>query len=123
MWSDQDVFLNIIRFTHHEAHDEQIFREFKGELQISVKLAHRHQSKEICICTDASDEFCAAAVTKCEKTMLYKNIAEKIHQRLSFLGSRFKGSQENWTTFKNEAFAIYEVFCKLEYLLIISHKE
>ena len=97
----------------------QLFHQFQDELQTSVRIAHRDKSKKICVYTDASDEMWAAVVTQCHKEDLDKDISNKKHQPLAFLGGRFKGPQKNWTTFEKEAFAIFDVFKNLEYLLIV----
>ncbi len=39
-----------------------------------------------------------------------------------FLGGAFTGSEEWWTTFEKEAYAIYQVFLKLNYLLLAEDK-
>lgn len=43
----------------------------------------------------------------------------QIHEPLKFFGGRIRGPLENWTTFEKEAYAIYDVFRKREYLLIV----
>ena len=39
-----------------------------------------------------------------------------MHEPLAFLGAPFKKAEINWSTFEQEAFAIYQVFKKLDYL-------
>lgn len=112
------ISLSTLSWNDHHA---LLFAEFQNDVQTSVNLAHRDQPQEICIFTDASHELWAAMVTQCHKHMLERHITDRIHQPLSFLAGRFCGSKESWTPLQREAFAIYEVFNKLEYLLIVEH--
>lgn len=45
---------------------------------------------------------------------------EQQHEPLAFLGAAFKGAEIGWTTFEKEAFAIFQTFEKLDYLLMDS---
>ena len=97
---------------------EAVFRNFQDEIKNLAKLAHRDPKKAICVYTDASDAYRAGVVTQCEADELDKNVENQKHEPLAFLGSEFKGSEEWWTTFEKEAYAIYQVFKKLDYLLL-----
>jgi len=100
--------------TEHEA----LFREFQLNLQEVVKLAHRDTSKKLCVYTDASDEFWSAVVTQCAPEELMKLALDQSHEPLAFLGGAFRGPQERWSTPEKEGFAIYQVFERLDYLLL-----
>lgn len=102
-------------------HDKN-FREFHADPQNSVEIAYQNAELELCIYTDASDEFWAAVVTQCEEDQLDLKVDRQLHQPLAFLGGKLIGHQVNWTTFEKEAFAIYEVFEKLDYMLVVEHK-
>lgn len=98
------------------AKHEEAFYTVRDMLCNAVKLSHRDPSKILCIHTDASDRFWAGVVTQCDENQLHKPISAQQHDPLAFLGSRFNPTQENWTTFEQEAFAIVETFKRLDYL-------
>ena len=100
------------------AKHEAIFREFLEELKNMVKLAHRDPMKAICMYTDASDAYWAGFMIQCDRAELDKDIENQKHEPLALLGSAFKRSEEWWTTFEKQAFAIYQVFKKLDYLIL-----
>ena len=94
------------------------FEQVKESLCNAAKLSHRDPAKIICIHTDASDKFWSGIVTQCDPSELQKPKIEQIHQPLAFLGSQFSTPQERWTTYEQEAFAIYETFKRLKYLMV-----
>jgi len=98
--------------------EETLFREFQLNLQEIVKLSHRDTTKTLCIYTDASDEFWSAVATQCLPDELSKCEKEQRHEPLAFLGGAFRGAQERWSTYEKEAFAIYQVFDRLDYMLL-----
>ncbi len=87
---------------------------FKSSYVNMVKLAHREPSMALCVYTDASDAFWAGVVTQCEPEDLNKEVEDQRHEPLAFLGGAFTGSEEWWTTFEKEAYAIYQVFFEAE---------
>ena len=101
--------------THSDA-----FNSLQKTLRNAVKLSYVDPNKEICIYTDASECFWSAVVTQTSKQDLELPIGEQRHQPLAFLGAEFKGSQLGWTTFEKEAFAIFQTFEKLDYMLMSS---
>ena len=72
----------------------------------------------ICIHTYASDKFWAGVVTQCNHDQLSKPKQEQSHTPIAFLGSAFTGADLNWSTYEKEAYAIYQTFRKLDYLLM-----
>lgn len=94
------------------------FEEVKRSLRNAVELSHRDPTKIICVHTDASDKFWSGIVTQCDPSELHKLKTQQNHQPLAFLGSQFSATQERWTTYEQEAFAIYETFKRLKYMLI-----
>lgn len=45
-------------------------------------------------------------------------VGKQEHEQLAFFGGSFKGSQLNWSTFEQEAFAIFQTTEKVDYLLM-----
>lgn len=97
---------------------EEAFHSLQDSLRKSVMLSHPDPSKETCVFTDASDSHWAAVVTQCAPTELDKPIEEQRHLPLAFLSSAFKKAELGCSTFEKEAFAIVQVFKKLDYLLL-----
>ena len=81
-------------------------------------LSYPDPQKVICVFTDASELYWSGVVTQCTKDELTKPSAEQRHMPLAFLGAEFKGSSLNWSTFEKEAFAIFQSFAKLDYMLL-----
>lgn len=52
------------------AEHSDTFKQLQEQLQEIVKTAHRDPALRLCIYTDASDSFWAAAVTQCPDTEL-----------------------------------------------------
>lgn len=96
------------------------FVSLQETLQSAVKLSYLDPSKEVCIYTDASDRYWSAVVTQIEDKDLQLPLDKQRHEPLAFLGSEFKGAELGWTTFEKEAFAIFQTFEKLDYLLMSS---
>ena len=56
-------------------------------------------------------------VTQVSEDQLSLPFEQQSHEPLAFLGSAFKKSELNWTTFEKEAFAILKTFEKMDCLL------
>ncbi len=82
-----------------------------------MKLSHPDKDKLTCVSTDASDRFWAAVVTQTTNADLKLSSEQQQHEPLAFLRSAFKSAALRWSTFENEAFAIYQVFTRLDYLV------
>lgn len=50
--------------------------------------------------------------------MLDKPVEEQIHEPLAFIGSAFAGAERNWSTYEKEAFDIFKVFGRIDYMLL-----
>lgn len=83
-----------------------------------VPLAHPNQTAEVCLYTDASQDFWGAVVTQLPAAEVDLPLLEQNHQPLAFLSGRFVGASSRWSTIEKEAFAIVEAVRRLEYLLL-----
>lgn len=63
-------------------------------------------------------DFLSGIVTQTPIEDLKKPKDDQVHEPLAFLGCEFQGSAKNWTTFEKEGFAIFQVFEKLNYLMM-----
>lgn len=97
---------------------EITFHELQDSLRQSVRLAHPDPKLQKCIYTDASDNYWAAVVTQCNTEELEKPLEKQMHQPLAFVSSAFKDSELHWSTYEKEGFSIYQVFKRLDYLLL-----
>lgn len=92
------------------------FEGLQEQLGNAVTLGHRDVSKALCVFTDASGAHWAAVVTQCDASCLGKEIEDQMHQPLAFLGSLFNDTQQHWSTFEREAYAIFQSFEKMDYM-------
>ena len=97
---------------------EKAFRNLQDTLRSAVELSYPEPEKEICIFTDASERFWSGVVTQCAAGELNKPPQDQKHEPLAFLGSQFKKAELNWTMFEKEGFSIFQVFEKMDYLLM-----
>lgn len=98
--------------------NDKAFEQVREMLCNSVRISFLDTSKILCIHTDASDRFWSAIVTQCENTELEKPTIDQRHEPLSFIGSAFTDTQQRWTTYEQEAFAIIQAFKRLDYMMI-----
>eukprot|EP00171_Calliarthron_tuberculosum_P002686 IDg2686t1 len=98
--------------------EERAFANLQDSLRNAVKMSYCAQDKVPCVFTDASNRFWSGVITQTTTKDLLKPFEEQRHEPLAFLGSEFKGAQLHWTTFEKEAFAIYQTFERMDYLLL-----
>lgn len=101
---------------------DDAFFDLRDCLRNSVKTAYPNPKKIICIHTDASDQFWAGVVTQTDEKNLKLATEEQCHEPLAFLGVAFKDAERNWSTHEKEGYAIFQVFQKLEYMLLGNQK-
>lgn len=66
----------------------------------------------LCIFTDASHRYYSEVVTQTNPDGLSKPLEDQKNQPIACLGSAFRKTELNWTTFEKEAFAIVQCFKK-----------
>lgn len=71
-----------------------------------VTLAHRDESKRLCIYTDASDTHWSVIVTQVLFSDLPLPHSKQAHEPLAFHSGRFSPTQIGWSTVEKEAFAV-----------------
>ena len=84
-----------------------------------VMVTFHRDDCTICVHTDASNVYWAALVAQACLNETSKPPAEQRHSPMKFSGSAFVESQINWSTFEKKAFAVYQIFKKLECLLTV----
>jgi hypothetical protein len=87
---------------------EEAFTMIKNEIKTLPKLYFMDSNAEIFLNTDACDHGVGA--------YLYQ-IIDGVEQPIGFLSKSFSGSQLNWSTYDQEAYAIYFAFYKFQHLL------
>jgi len=97
---------------------EEAFRDIQDSIRSAVTLSYPDPEKVICVFTDASERYWSGVVTQCAESEVKKPSGEQKHEPLAFLGAEFKGAQLNWSTFEKEAYAIFQTFEKLDYMLL-----
>lgn len=71
-----------------------------------VTLAHRDESKRLCVYTDASDSHWSGMVTQVPVHDLSKPYAQQAHDPLAFHSGRFSPTELGWSTIEKEAYAV-----------------
>ncbi|KAE9282551.1 hypothetical protein PR003_g27380 [Phytophthora rubi] len=94
------------------------FEAVRAALLRMVPLAHPRPTAEVCLYTDASQDFWGAVLTQLKPGEAELPLTEQQHQPLAFLSGRFVGASSRWSTIEKEAFAIVEATRRLEYLLL-----
>lgn len=61
-------------------------------------------------------------VIQVDPAELNKATSEQNHEPLAFLGGEFTGSSRHWTTYEKEGFAIFNVFQRLDYMMLGNQK-
>lgn len=89
-------------------------------LRNAVRLSFHKPDHIVCVYTDASNNLWPVVVTQSPPTELFEPRCDQRHESLAFLGSSFKDAELGWATFEKEAFAIYKVFEKLDYIFYAS---
>lgn len=103
------------------AEHSKCFQMLQLKLQEMVKTAYRDTDLRLCIYTDASDAFWAAVVTQCPDAEIKKPVRDQQHAPRAFLSGAFNATQQHWSTFEKEAFAVVETFRRLNYMLSCSN--
>ncbi|GMF46802.1 unnamed protein product [Phytophthora fragariaefolia] len=83
-----------------------------------VPLAHPNPTMDVCLYTDANQDFWGAAVTQLPAGEAQRPLAEQDHRPLAFLSGKFVDAASRWSTIEKEAYAIVEATRRLEYLLL-----
>lgn len=81
-------------------------------------LSNRNTEKALCIYMDYSGAYWAGAVTQEDSYELVKDLKNQQHEPLALLRAAVKGSEERWKPYEKEAYAIYQLFRKMDYMLL-----
>lgn len=93
------------------------FYILQQRLEKDVKSAHRNPEMHLCVHSDVTDAFRAAAVTQCAEKCLRKPINAQRHEPLALLSSPFSGAQEHWIAYEKEVFTVLQTIRRLNYLI------
>ena len=97
---------------------EKAFRELQNNLRNAVEFSYLRAEQVVCVFTDASKQHWSGVVTQTCPSQLLLPVQDQLHEPLAFLGSSFNDAQRNWSTFEQEGYAIFQVFEKVDYLLL-----
>lgn len=84
----------------------QSFERCKTAIADRVTLAHRDESKRLCIYTDASDTHWSGIVTQVPLTDISLPHSDQAHDPLAFHSGVFSATQIGWSTVEKEAYAV-----------------
>lgn len=82
------------------------FEACKKAIADRVTLAHRDDTKRLCIYTDASDTHWSGIVTQVPLSDTSLSHLEQAHDPLAFHSGRFSETQLGWSTLEKEAYAV-----------------
>ena len=97
-------------------HDEAFAKVIAAVTRV-VCLALPDDSKDLCLITDASDQFWAGVITMVPPEQMCLPLQDRSHMPLLFMSGAFRGSSLNWSICDKEAAAIVFSCAKAEYLL------
>lgn len=106
----EDVKISVAQFSAadlgwNKAHTD-IFQELQSKLPQVVRRACSDLSLRLFVRSDSSKAFWDIAVTQCADEELREPVLEKKHESLALLRCHFNNSQEHWTTFAKELYAV-----------------
>ena len=84
------------------------FRSMQTSIQNSTKLSYPKKEKVLCLFTDASDRFWSGVVTQTDEVQLSLEVGEQKHEPLAFVGKMFNTTEQRWSTYEQEGFAIFK---------------
>uniref|UniRef100_H3H3G8 Integrase catalytic domain-containing protein n=1 Tax=Phytophthora ramorum TaxID=164328 RepID=H3H3G8_PHYRM len=101
--------------------DQEItgFEDVRTALLGMVPLAHPSPTADVCLYTDASQDFWGAVVTQLESHEVSLPLDQQNHRPLAFLSGRFVGAAVRWPTIEKEApkgFRLYTDHRNLVYI-------
>ncbi|KAF0704575.1 Aste57867_7321 [Aphanomyces stellatus] len=83
-----------------------------------VPLSHPRDDMEVCVFTDASDQFWGAVTTQVPPSDLDKPLEDQRHEPLAFISGTFDGASARWPIVEKEAYAVVESCKQLDYLIV-----
>ena len=93
------------------------FNDINAAIAASTLMAYPNDSMQLCVFTDASDDFYAGIVTQCDPAELAKPMLQQHHQPLAFVSGKFNATEHKWPTIEKEGFAIKATCTKSTYFL------
>jgi RNase H-like domain found in reverse transcriptase len=95
------------------------FKDLWSAIVERVTLSHPDLGQALCMHTDVSQEYYAAALTQMPQEDLEMNADEQRHEPLVLISGRFVKAMYNWSVPEKEAFAIVAAMTRLRYLTIM----
>lgn len=99
------------------AEHDAAFATIIQQLSAATKLSHPKSGYDICLFTDASDNYWASILTQVPSDQRRRPIEEQEHEPLCFLSSAFTKASLNWSVPEKEGFAIVQSMCRLDYII------
>ena len=95
---------------------ELAWKNFVEAIKGAAETAVYDSKKELCLWTDASDEYFSVVITQCKPEELAKPYEEQKHEPLYFLSGKFKDAQENWHISSKECWPILWALKRFDWL-------
>lgn len=97
------------------------FENCKNALANQMTLAHRDESKRVCVYMDASDKYWSGIMTQVPVPDLRNPHSQQAHEPLAFLSGQFNSTQLGWPILEKEACAVLATLTRLHWLASIPH--
>lgn len=101
------------------SHDDA-FNACKRAIANRATLAHRDETKRLCVFTDASDSYWSGVLTQVPRSELTFPHVDQSHEPLAFHSGRFTDTQVGWSTLEKEAFAVLATLERSHWLVSCS---
>ena len=75
---------------------EEALKKVQDALIAMIPLAHPRDDADVCVFTDASQDYWGSVITQVKPGELKKTLQEQQHEPLAFLSGAFKGSSQRW---------------------------
>ena len=95
---------------------EIAWRDFAQAVKQAAETAVYDSTKELCLWTDASDDFFSVVITQCDPAEIDKPYDSQRHEPLYFLSGKFKGAQQNWHISSKECWPILWALKRFDWL-------
>lgn len=86
----------------------------EDSLRSAVKLLFQKTDHAICVFTNASDQLWAGIVPQTKMDQLTKPVTTQPHEPIAFIAGKLTGSQQNWTIYEKELYAVAQTFDRMD---------
>jgi len=105
----------LVHFGWNATHIQQ-WNQFREALARATRLALYDPALELCVLSDASDNFYAACLSQISPDQLDLPLPKQSHRPLFFLSGEFSGNMRNWHISQKEIWPVMKVFERFKFI-------